>query len=72
MQAVIDNQGLALNDLLIAPELAGGQLHPVGSVSLPDYGYHLVYPAGALADPALKDFRDWIAAAGETWREREA
>lgn len=67
VQAVIDGQGIALNDDLIADEIAAGRLHRVSPVELTDYGYYLAYPPGALDAPALKDFRDWItdeAAAG--------
>lgn len=60
VQAVIDGQGIALNDALVAPEIAAGLLHPVSEVRLEDYGYFLAYPPGALADPALAAFRDWI------------
>jgi DNA-binding transcriptional LysR family regulator len=62
VQAVIDGQGLALNDALVTAELERGLLFPVGEVALADYGYFLVYPKGVLADEALKAFRDWIVA----------
>lgn len=62
VQAVIDGQGLALNDALVTAELERGLLFPVGDVALADYGYFLVYPRGAMADTALKAFRDWILA----------
>ena len=62
VQAVIDGQGLALNDDLVAPELAAGQLFRISSVELGSYGYHLAYPRGALDTPELKAFRDWIMA----------
>ena len=32
------------------------------TVELSDYGYHLAYPKGALSNPSLKAFRDWIVA----------
>ncbi len=62
VQAVIDGQGIALNDRLVAPELATGELFQVSAAELTDYGYYLAYQKGALANPALKDFRDWIMA----------
>ena len=62
VQAVIDNQGVALNDALVAEELERKQLHKISSIELEDYGYFLVYPDGALSDPKLSDFRDWIIA----------
>ena len=62
VQAVIDNQGIALNDDLIAQELAQGRLHKVSEIQLEDYGYFLAFSDTALNDPNLKDFRDWIHA----------
>ena len=60
VQAVIDEQGLALNDVLVASELASGQLWQISTVELTDYGYYLFYAKEALANPALVAFRDWI------------
>ena len=60
VQAVVDGQGVALNDRLVAAELAAGQLVQISSVEMADYGYFLAYRKGALSNPALKDFRDWI------------
>jgi DNA-binding transcriptional LysR family regulator len=62
VQAVIDGQGLALNDSLVAAELAAGRLFRISPIELADYGYHLAYPHGALKDPGLLAFRDWILA----------
>lgn len=61
VQAVIDGQGIAINDGLVAAELEAGTLHRIGTVELPEYGYFLAYRKGALANPALGDFRAWIA-----------
>jgi DNA-binding transcriptional LysR family regulator len=72
VQAVIDGQGIALNDALIADELAAGRLCRISAAELANYGYHLAYPKGALANPALKAFRDWLVAeAGSMPQERE-
>lgn len=60
VQAVIDGQGIALNDALVASELAAGRLFAISNVELEDYGYFLAYPKGALENSALRDFRDWI------------
>ena len=62
VQAVIDGQGLALNDDLVTAELSGRRLFRISAVELDDYGYFLAYPKGALESPALKAFRDWIVA----------
>lgn len=66
VQAVIDGQGIALNDSLIADEMSAGRLSRISPVELADYGYYLAYPSGALNAPALKDFRDWIMAEAAT------
>lgn len=58
--AVVTGQGIALNDALIANELENGRLFQISSVELPEYGYFLAYADGALANPALRAFRDWI------------
>lgn len=60
VQAVIDGQGVALNDALLGPDLSEGRLARVSGVELVEYGYHLAYPPGALEVPALAAFRDWI------------
>ena len=60
VQAVIDNQGVALNDALIDSEINQGVIKQYTEVTLDDYGYYLVYPYAALEQPALRSFRDWI------------
>ena len=60
VQAVIDGQGIALNDRLIQDEITAGRLARISDVELSDYGYFLAYPPGALERPALKAFHDWI------------
>ncbi len=62
VQAVIDGQGVALNDALVAAEIETGRLVRASPVALDSYGYFLVYPKGSLGTPALKAFRDWIMA----------
>ena len=60
VQAVIDGQAIALNDALVSPELSDGSLFEFSDVRLENYGYHLAYASGALEQPALRAFRDWI------------
>jgi DNA-binding transcriptional LysR family regulator len=60
VQAVIDGQGVALYDRLVADEVAAGRLYQYRAVSLDDYGYYLLYPRNAEAGSAIKIFRDWI------------
>jgi DNA-binding transcriptional LysR family regulator len=66
VQAVIDGQGVALNDRLIAAELTAGRLFRISTVELGNYGYYLAYPRGALDTPELKAFRDWIMAEADS------
>lgn len=67
VQAVIDNQGVALNDSLVDRELAAGQLFQISGIELNDYGYYLVYPTGTLNNPAMKSFRSWIMQEAAAW-----
>lgn len=62
VQAVIDGQGVALYDRLVADEVMAGRMFQISAVELSDYGYYLAYPKGALSNPSLKAFRDWIVA----------
>jgi DNA-binding transcriptional LysR family regulator len=62
VQAVIDGQGVALYDRLVADEVTAGRMFQISAVELSDYGYYLAYPKGALSNPSLKAFRDWIVA----------
>jgi DNA-binding transcriptional LysR family regulator len=60
VQAVIDGQGLALNDELVNPEIESGKLKRISDIALVNYGYFLCYKENALENPALSKFRDWI------------
>ena len=60
VQAVIDGQGVALYDALVGAELLAASLFRISPVELADYGYFLAYHRGALDNPGLKAFRDWI------------
>ena len=60
VQAVIDNQGLAINDELVKNEKSQGLLHLYEDVVLTEYGYYLVYPQEALERQAVRAFRDWV------------
>jgi DNA-binding transcriptional LysR family regulator len=60
VQAVIDGQGIALYDFLVADEVDSGRLYQYRPVSLDAYGYFLVYPQQAASDSATRIFRDWI------------
>jgi DNA-binding transcriptional LysR family regulator len=66
VQAVIDNQGVALNDALVSNEINQGVIRQYSDVRLDEYGYYLVYPQRALEQPAVLAFRDWIMREAET------
>lgn len=60
VQAVIDGQGIALNDDLVEAEIQAGKLYRLSDVELSDYGYHLAYPAGAMQNPDVEAFATWL------------
>ena len=60
VQAVIDNQGIALYDFMVANEILTGQLFQYPKFALNEYGYYLVYPDTVPDDSAIMAFRDWI------------
>ena len=60
VQAVIDGQGVALNDSLVQREFADGLLVKISEIELKNYGYFLAYRQESMANHALRDFRDWI------------
>ncbi len=60
VQAVMNDQGIALTDSLLDGEMEAGRLIPISSTALPHYGYFLTYRDGALANENIRLFRDWI------------
>lgn len=62
VQAVIDGQGVALNDALIDAEIEAGRLFRLSPVELADFGYFLAYPPGSMSNPDVADFADWLRA----------
>ncbi len=62
VQAVLDGQGIALNDDLVAPELTQGQLHRLSQVALETYGYWLAYAPAAAEKAEVQAFVEWIKA----------
>ncbi|MEM7633108.1 MAG: LysR substrate-binding domain-containing protein [Pseudomonadota bacterium] len=60
VQAVIDGQGIALNDRLVEAELQAGTLHRLCDAELSDFGYYLAYPSDATSNPDVADFADWL------------
>ena len=66
VQAVIDGQGIALNDSLVTAEIDDGRLSRISDIVLADYGYYLAYPKGAMAVPGVRAFRDWLQCQAST------
>lgn len=62
VQAVIDGQGIALMDDLVAPELQDGRLVRLSDAGLADYGYFLVRPDRAIKTDLAQLFSDWLQA----------
>ncbi len=60
VQAVIDGQGIALNDALIARELEDGQLVRLSDVELTSYGYFLARPRSANRANRVDAFINWL------------
>ena len=60
VQAVIDGQGIALNDALIARELEQGELFRLSDTELSSYGYFLARPRKAILNPSVDVFVDWL------------
>lgn len=60
VEAVIDNQGVALNDSLIERELSEHRLYRLSDVGLSQYGYYLVYSASARSNPVVTAFSQWV------------
>jgi len=60
VQAVIDGQGIALNDKLVEAEIQAGRLYRLSDAQLSDYGYHLAYTADAMQNPDVEAFANWL------------
>ncbi len=65
VQAVVDGQGIALNDALIEPEVSAGRLFRLSDAALDDYGYFLAYAPGALNNPDADAFAQWLKQVGQ-------
>ena len=60
VQAVIDGQGIALNDALVARELEEGQLVRLSDVELSSYGYFLARPHRVSSNTSADAFVRWL------------
>jgi DNA-binding transcriptional LysR family regulator len=60
VQAVIDGQGIALNDRLIKQEIEEGKLVRLSKVELSSYGYFLARPATGPNAHSVEEFVQWL------------
>ena len=60
VQAIIDGQGIALNDGLVEAELQAGRLCRLSDAQLSDYGYYLAYTEDAMQNPDVEAFASWL------------
>ncbi|WP_419904757.1 LysR substrate-binding domain-containing protein [Kiloniella sp.] len=60
VQAVIDGQGVALNDELVTHEIETGTLVRLSDIELADYGYYLAYPGKGRSNPDVEAFVSWL------------
>lgn len=63
VQAVLDGQGVALNDNLVGDEINEHGLFRLSPVELKDYGYFLALESSAQDNPEVAAFIEWIVAA---------
>ncbi|NNF80595.1 MAG: LysR family transcriptional regulator, partial [Rhizobiales bacterium] len=60
VQAVIDGQGVALNDELVDQEIEAGSLFRLGTPELSNYGYYLALPPEAAVNRDVETFASWL------------
>lgn len=63
VQAVIDGQGIALNDTFVARELEEKQLFRLSDVELSSYGYFLAKPYTSTHQTSVDAFTQWLMSA---------
>jgi DNA-binding transcriptional LysR family regulator len=62
VRAVVDGQGIALNDALVAEEIKNGKLVRLSEVELTSYGYFLVRPPSNRNAEGVEAFVQWLRA----------
>ena len=60
VEAVVNNQGVALNDALVERELNSGRLYRLSDIELSDYGYYLVKSKTLHDSQVVELFSDWL------------
>jgi len=69
IEAAISGQGIAIcSDVLVAPELASGALVQVSKLTLPGYGFYLVYRSGHPKLASISAFSTWARSMQENIR----
>ncbi len=63
VQAVIDGQGVALNDELVEHEISTGQLFRLSDEELANYGYYLALPRVEAPNSNVEIFASWLRTA---------
>ena len=64
IDAVIDGQGVGLlSDVLVAHELATGELVRLFELGLPGFGFYIVYTPGHPRQTVIDAFADWLRSA---------
>lgn len=60
IETAISGQGVAIcSDVLVAPELASGALVQISRITLPGYGFYIVYRPGNAKLASIKAFSTW-------------
>ena len=60
VQAIIDGQGIALWDRLVAYEINSGHLHYLSDIWLDEYGYYVQANDSSLESKAVQLFLNWL------------
>ena len=69
IEAAISGQGIAIcSDVLVAPELASGALVQVSKLTLPGYGFYLVYRSEHPKLASIRAFSAWARAMQQNTR----
>ena len=60
VQAIIDGQGIALWDRLVAYEISSGHLQYLSDIWLDEYGYYVRAKDSSLESKAVQLFLNWL------------
>lgn len=65
VQAVIDGQGIALNDRLVERELNSHELYRITDIELANYGYYLASPVNTSSNDDISMLANWLRSIAE-------